>query len=76
MAPTQARRKRPRPRSTGIHAQADRQTRNVASPIARARSGAPISTGTLTMALPSGWPSSSAEMAIVPQTRATTETLM
>ena len=48
---TQASRNRPLPRSTGIHAQADRQIRTTASAVVSTRRGAPISTHSLTSGL-------------------------
>ena len=64
---TQASRNRPLPRSTGIHAQAERQIRTAASAVVMTRSGAATSTQSLTSGLPSGAPSSSAVIAIAPE---------
>src|SRR5664279_4333676 len=49
---THARRNVPLPRSTGIHAHAERQIRSVASAVVRARIGAPTITHTLMSGLP------------------------
>ena len=73
LAPTQARRNRPFVRSTGIHAQADRQIRTRASAVVTTRSGAATRTHSLISGLPSGTPSSRAVMAIAPRTRTGTE---
>ena len=62
-APTQAKRNRPLLRSTGSHAQAERQMRSVASPVVATRSGSPMRAHSLTSGLPSGAPSSSALIA-------------
>ena len=51
---TQARRKTPLTRSIGIHAQAERQMRRTASAVVTTRSGAAMTTHSLTSGLPSG----------------------
>ena len=63
---TQASRNRPLPRSTGIHAQADRQIRTTASAVVNTSSGAPTRTHSLTSGLTGETPSSRALIAIVP----------
>src|SRR4051794_13726507 len=71
---THARRKSPRPRFTGSQAHAERQIRTIASIVVIARSGAPTRTQSLTRGLPSGTPTSSAVIAIVPRTSTGTDT--
>src|SRR5690606_38186485 len=66
---SQASRNRPFPRSTGIHAHADRQIRSIASAVVRSRIGAATSTHTLTRGLPSGAPRLRAVIATAPATR-------
>src|SRR5918993_3086028 len=73
---TQASRKLPLTRSTGIHAQAERQIRRIASAVVTTSSGAPITTHSLISRLSSGTPRFSAVMATKPQMRTGTDRLM
>src|SRR3954471_22220545 len=73
---THASRKRPLPRSTSIHAHAERQIRKTASPVVTTSSGVATRTHSFTIGLPSPAPSSRAVIATAPQISTTTERLM
>jgi len=73
---TQARRNHPLPASTGIHAQAERQIRTIASAVVMTSSGAAMTTHSLISGSPSLVPSSSAVIAMAPQMSTTTDRLM
>mgnify|MGYP001600879133 CR=1 FL=1 len=76
LTPTQANRNEPLTRSTGIHAQAERQMRRIASAVVTTSSGAPMTTQPLMSGLSMAAPRFSAVMATNPLMRTGTDRLM